>query len=126
MSITAINSRLFHSLSTLQRRAINVNSVGDSIEQWSNTETDIPSSIQPVSLKEIRELEQGKIYNVTNKAYLPAAMNSIPKQGDRLLEQVTNRLFDVQGVEKYTASRVDVTQGHHYKLYLLEINPDKT
>lgn len=122
MSLTAIQSNLFDTTVDLQRRHITPDAVGDFTETWNTIVTASPASIQNVRIEESRRYVQGKEYLSDKKAYVPSSISMKPRNGDRLLDKETNILYDIVGVEKYQASRKDIAIGHHYKLYLMEIN----
>ncbi len=122
MSITSIKSYLFDTLITLQRRHIHLDSIGGIDETWITVGTNVPSSLQNMTISEQRIYNQGKTYNVLKKAYIPIKLKSSPRNGDKVIDNKTGKNFDVIGVEKYQASRNNIGAGHHYKLFLLELD----
>ncbi len=126
MSITQIPSFLFDTKVDIQRRHNTPDSVGDYSETWNTILTNTPASVQNVKVTEVRVMTQGKEYYVDRKAYIPSTLPKHPKNGDRLLDKETGRLYDIVGVEKYQASRKNITIGHHMKLYMIELNTPKS
>lgn len=126
MSITSIPSQFFNTTVDLARRHRVQDAVGDFSETWNIYTTNAPASVQNVKVTETRMNIQGKEYSVDRKAYLPIKGVKVPRNGDRLTDKETGRIYDVVGVERYQASRKDIVFGHHYKLYLLEINTPKS
>jgi len=127
MSITAIQSNLFYTKVTVQRRTNTLTTTGDFTEVWNNIATDVPCTIQPISEREreSQELQQGKEFETTHKAYLPIDIVVI-RHNDRLLSQKDGRTYVITGVQEHRASREDITVGHHYKLTLAIDRADKS
>ena len=126
MSIIAIPSQFFDTLLDISRRHIVNDSIGDPSETWNVINANTPASVQNVKVTETRVFWQGKEYYVDRKAYIPSTIPKKPRNGDRVLDKETGRIYDVIGVEKYQASRKDITKGHHIKLYLMELNTPKS
>ena len=117
MSIEGIISRFYDTTVNVQRRATTLTSTGDLSEAWSNIATDVAATIQPLSVSELGNLNQGKEYVVTHKAYMPDNVVTI-KNGDRIIDSETSKTHEVVGVQNHKAARIDVSVGHHYKIFL--------
>ena len=121
MSRTGIDSRFFNTLGTLERRTNTTDSIGDFTEVWNIIGDDIPSTIQPVKVKENRQLVQGKEYTIDKYGYIPIdspQLPVVPLPGDRYTDKETSEVFDIVGVQPYRPARKTITIGHHYRLLL--------
>ena len=118
MSITDIIDNLLDTTVTLQRRTNTLDGLGDFSEAWSDLETGIRGTIQPVNIQEAKQLLQGKEYTALYKAYIPQSVSNAPKNGDRIKDESDNVEYAIISVQRYRASRAGVSTGHHYKLIL--------
>ena len=125
MSLTEIIAKYFNTETTIKRRSLVSDDIGGLTETWSNITTDLPTTIQAMTTKEINDLSQGKEFFATFKMYCPNNVVVI-KNGDRVYDEETTKEFEVVGVEDRKAARSDIATGHHYKLYLNIPKEDKT
>jgi head-tail adaptor len=123
MSLTAIPARFYDKRVVVKRRTISTDSIGAVVETWNNIATNVPASIQPIRVKELSQLEQGKQFRADFKAFLPVNVVTV-KNNDIMTEGIN--IYNVVGVEKHKASRREVTVSHHYLIYLEIINAAKS
>lgn len=125
MSLTGIPSRYFYTTATVQRRTNTINDVGDFTEAWNNIASNVPITIQPVSQKDLQDLQQGKEFETTHKAYIPLNIVTV-RPNDRLISAKDGKTYIITGVQEHRAAREDVGIGHHYKLLLAIYRVDKS
>jgi len=118
MSFTFIHSGLLDTTFTLRRRNTSTDSIGDVSETWNNLETGIRGTVQPVNVKELAQLPQGKEYVSYYKAYIPEINTTVPFNGDEAVDETTSIEYEVVGVQRFRASRAGISSGHHYKLFV--------
>lgn len=125
MSISNIESRLFNSTASVQRRVTALTSTGDLSETWNNLAINVPITIQSVSVSEMDTLNQGKEYKIIAKAYMATDIVTV-KNGDRIIDNETNKTYEIVGEEIHQAARNDIGANHHRKLYLQIPRGEKT
>jgi len=125
MGLTGIISKFFNTETTVKRRSLVSDDIGGLTETWNTITTDLPATIQAMTTKEINDLSQGKEFFATFKMYCPNNV-AVIKNGDKILDEETSKVFNVVGVEDRKAARSDISAGHHYKLYLNIPKEDKT
>jgi hypothetical protein len=124
MSLQGIINRFFSSTGSIERRSTGTTSTGDLTETWSALASNVPFTIQPLSISELNALNQGTEFNASHKGYMPDSIVT-PKNGDRLVDSETGKTHDIVGVQHHQAARIDIALGHHYKLYLQIPKDDK-
>lgn len=122
MSLYGIPDNYFDRTVNVERRTVTLNDIGDPEEAWGVIFSGVQATLQNLNFKEYKELNQGAEWEIENKAYLKWSDNLEIERNDRIVDSLENKTLYVVGVERYKASRVDVTTGHHVKLYLSKKN----
>lgn len=117
MSLTSIPTNFMDRTLLWERRTLTQNDIGDPVEAWATINSALKCTLQPVSIKELKDLPQGKEYPITDKAYCEYTEDEIA-HGDRMTDSLDGRTYFVVSVQRFKSARVDVTTGQHIKLYL--------
>lgn len=124
MSISLIPTNFLDRTVNIERSTKTMSAQGSPVSSWSDIVSSVACTLQPISMKELKELSQGKEFLVTDKAYLTHTASLTILPGDRLVDNLESITYNIISVRRYKSARTAVSTGHHYKL-LLE-NPRAT
>lgn len=117
MSLSAIPGLYLDRTLLIERRSLTEDAVGDPVEAWGTLLPALAATIQPVSVKELKDLPQGQEFPITDKAYCEYQEVDL-NYGDRVTDSLDGNVYFIVSIQRYKSARADVTSGQHVKIYL--------
>ena len=118
MSISEIPANFLDRTGTIERSTKIMSAQGSPTDTWNVIVSNVGGTVQPVKMEELKDLPQGKEFNVTHKAYLTYSGSLTILPGDHFTDSIDGVTYNVISVQRYKSARLTITAGHHYKLYL--------